>query len=134
MTSPLAHIPDLAAWLAASGLAELELRGPAGHVRLVRGRADAVTAAAPAPPAGPARDVVRSPGVGHFLSAHPLRPEPLVGPGDRIAAGQPVGLLRVGDLLVIVTAPVAATVIRVVAQEAALVGYGDSLVEIQPEG
>jgi acetyl-CoA carboxylase biotin carboxyl carrier protein len=132
-TSPLTRIPDLAAWLAASGLAELELRGPDGQVRLVRGGQAVAAPAAPGPRPKPAPGLVRSPGVGHFLTAHPLRAEPLAAPGERVAAGQPVGLLRVGSLLLAVTAPCAGTLIRVVAPEGALVGYGDPLVDIRPE-
>ncbi|GJD66177.1 acetyl-CoA carboxylase biotin carboxyl carrier protein [Methylobacterium frigidaeris] len=139
MTSPLARIPELAAWLAASGIDELELRGPEGQVRLARGigpsgsGGSTAAAAGPSPRAEPAPGTVRSPGVGHFLPAHPLRAESLVVPGERIAAGQPVGLLRVGALLLTVTAPRAGTVIRVVAPEGALVGYGDPLIDVRPE-
>ncbi len=131
VTSPLARIPDLAAWLAAAGLDELGLVGPEGQVRLVRGHHGAATVESVAADAGP--EVVTSPGIGHFLSVHPLRVEPIAAPGEPIRAGQPIGLLRVGAMLLPVTASRDGIVARVVAPEGTLVGYGDPLVEFWPE-
>jgi biotin carboxyl carrier protein len=135
VTSPFNRISELAALLAAAGLDELELVGPDGRVLLRRG---ADGAAAPVSVEDEAAEdaafeVVASSGVGHFLHAHPLRAQPLVAPDDAVVAGQPLGLLRVGTLLLQATAPRDAVVARVVAADGALVGYGDPLVELWPE-
>src|SRR5215217_6100080 len=100
MTSPLDHAPTLAAWLAATDIDILELAGPEGHLRLRRGesgQAQAIDASACRlelqAGAGAQREVVMSPGVGLLLRTHPIRDEPLVEAGDRVAAGQVLALL-----------------------------------------
>lgn len=143
MTSPLDRVADIAAWLAATDIECLELVGPGGSLRLRRGGPDeasglgapgAATEARTENPetrhAGRDREVVPSPGVGVFLHAHPLRDDPLVRPGDRVAAGQALGLLRIGCLLVPVVAPRSGIVQAVPAADGALVGFGDPLVEL----
>lgn len=140
MTSPLDRVADIAAWLAATDIECLELVGPGGGLRLRRGGADeapglgrpgaATETHAETRGAGRDREVVPSPGVGVFLRAHPLRDEPLVRPGDRVAAGQALGLLRIGCLLVPVVAPRPGTVQAVPAADGALVGFADPLVEL----
>ena len=133
MTSPLDRAPDLAAWLDQAGLDELELTGPGGRLLLRRGGDRAVAAAPPDEAPEDAFDVVASPGVGHFLVCHPLREEPLAGPDDAVVAGQTIGLLRVGALLLPVPAPRDGVVARLVAEDRALVSYGDPLVELWPQ-
>jgi acetyl-CoA carboxylase biotin carboxyl carrier protein len=137
MTSPLDQVAAIGAWLAATDVEELELTGPDGHLRLRRGGK---------PPAAPARDgsdeaverlrdgsgedVVASPGFGLFLHAHPLRDTPLVRLGDRVTAGQALGLLKIGALLLPIRAPRRAVVEAVLATEGSLVGFGDPLVAL----
>lgn len=138
--SPLDRAAEIAAWFAAAGLGELELSGPGGRLRLRRGELGAApgpiapddTSAAQA--AGPGREVVASPGVGVFLRAHPLRDQPLAAPGERVAEGQALGLLRIGSLLVPVLAPRPGTVRAIPAEDGALVGFGDPLFELAHPG
>ena len=47
------------------------------------------------------------------------------------SAGQAVGLLQIGPLLLPVTAPLAGVVAAVLAAEGHAVGYGTALVELQ---
>lgn len=138
MTSPLDHIPAISQWFAAANLHELELSGPGGHLRLHRGG----TGPAPDHDGAPAsmaqaagqRRVVASPGAGVFLHAHPLRDEPLVRPGVRVAEAQPLGLLQIGALLVPVVAPGPGVVASVPGADGALVGFGDVLFELAQPG
>ena len=127
MSLSAADIARLSAWLAASGLGELELSGPGCHVRLrhdggVVTEVDHVVAVR----------VVTSPSVGWFLPAHPLCDTPIAPIGTLVEAGQPLGLLRIGALLLPVMAPVAGVVADFLAAPGAVVGYAAPLVELHP--
>jgi len=117
-----AELEQLTAWLAETDIGLLELRMPGGTVRLDNPRATA-RAAAPGM-------VVAASSVGVFLHGHPLAEAPLVRTGERVRAGQPVGLLRIGPLLLPVAAPRDGVVAAVHAADGAAVGYGTTLVEL----
>ncbi len=127
MTLPPGDIARISGWLAASGLAELELHGPDCHLRL---RQDRGTVMPVEPPV--AVHVVTAPGAGRFLAAHPLHAAPLAAEGTEVAAGQVIALLQVGSLLLPVTAPLAAIVASVCATPGEIVGYGTPLLELHP--
>lgn len=132
----LAEVRQLSEWLAGTDITLLELSGPGKTIRLRRGGATADTQPVPAVPA-PAQPVaapptvVRAGTVGIVLHAHPVRAEPLVRPGQEVAAGQPLALLKIGLLLLPVPAPRAGKVCRMVAADGAPVGFGDALVELE---
>lgn len=131
------QLQQLAAWLAGTDIALLELRTPEGTLRLGRQGAssgeivqldageEGEEGAAPAPA------VAAASSVGQFLHRHPLHAAPLVRIGERVPAGQLLGLLRIGPLLLPVHAPRDGVVaaMRVAAGQA--VGYGTALVELQ---
>lgn len=129
MTDPLDHVADIAAWLAATDIDCLELTGPAGHLRLRRGGEPEVTAdrTGDEPLAEDESVAMPSAGFGIFLHAHPLHKMPLVQAGDSVAAGQALGFLKIGPLLVPVPAPHDGVVSDIVAQDGTLVGFGDPL-------
>jgi len=127
MSLPAADIARLAAWLAQTDLAALDLRGPGVHLRLHH-VAGTVTEVEEPPPV----TVITAPSVGHFLAAHPLHDHPLAPIGTRVAAGQAIALLRVGPLLLPVTAPCPAIVVDVIAAPGAAVGYGTPLIALHP--
>jgi acetyl-CoA carboxylase biotin carboxyl carrier protein len=70
--------------------------------------------------------------LGVFLHAHPCATAPFVRPGARVQAGQTLGLLRIGVLLLPVTASRAGTVAAVRVEDGATVGYGAALVDLHP--
>ena len=128
----------LSGWLAGTGITLLELRTPAGSVRLTRaGTASAAPAHAPvhapAYAASPGTVTVTAPGVGVFLHRHPVRAEPLTVPGQAVRAGEVVGLLQVGSLLLHVLAPADGTVAEAVAPPGSTVGYGAALLRLARE-
>jgi acetyl-CoA carboxylase biotin carboxyl carrier protein len=67
-----------------------------------------------------------------FLHCHPLAATPLARIGERVGAGQTVGLLQIGPLLLPVTAPQAGIVDSIHAADGLPVGYGAPLVELHP--
>ena len=134
MTAHAALQNQLAEWLAGTDLTILELSGPATAFRLRRHGAGAAFETEPWPPAvtpaAAAATVVCAGTVGIVLLAHPLRTEPLVRIGQTVAAGQTIGLLKIGLVLLAVHAPHEGTVTRIVAPHETAVGFGDPLLEI----
>jgi acetyl-CoA carboxylase biotin carboxyl carrier protein len=139
---------ELSAWLAATDIALLELRGPDTLIRLRRG-GNGVTAAPREDAAcrsrgerGPedpglqpggesaAVTVVRAPCVGILRHGHPLHDAPLAAAGRHVVAGQPLALLQIGHTLVPAVAPRDGVVARLVARDGDAVGFGDPLVEL----
>jgi acetyl-CoA carboxylase biotin carboxyl carrier protein len=139
---------ELSAWLAATDIASLELRGPGTWLRLRRDGANRVEVVEV--DAGSASDtgtaarrhadsrggvgrettVVRSPCVGVLRHRHPLHDAALAVEGQPVVADQALALLQIGPTLVPAPAPRDGVVARVVARDGAAVGYGDPLVEL----
>lgn len=132
MSMPFAHIDNISTWLAATDIAELELRGPAGHLRLRRDHGGSVTRLAEPLRAEPYNVVVTAQSVGIFLHRHPLQDAPLVRTGARVNAHQPLGLLKIGMLLLPVAAPVPGVVAGMRVQHGTTVGFGTELVVLHP--
>lgn len=127
----LEQLKQLAAWLADTDIGLLELRTPTGTVRLGRDGAAAREIEEPTP--DPARSIATASSVGVFLHAHPQGEAPIVRIGERVLAGQEVGLLQVGPLLLPVNAPIAGRVSAVCSDSGCIVGYGAALVELFPD-
>lgn len=141
-----AELQQLAAWLAVTDIGLLELRTPQGHVRLRRdgaapenyvaetlqGDAQAPVPAPAAASKAPPTPLAAASSVGIFLHHHPLRGTPLAPPGTEVQAGQTVGLLQIGALLLPVAAPQAGVVAALRETHGRLVGYGTALVELHP--
>ncbi|AGU53289.1 biotin/lipoyl attachment domain-containing protein [Variovorax paradoxus B4] len=122
--------PQLAAWLAGTDIGLLELRTPEGTLRL--GRQGDEIIELPDEEAEPELLVIHAPSVGVFLHSHPLAAAPLVRIGEHVEAGQTVGLLKIGPLLLPVTAPQAGIVDGVHAADGLAVGFGTPLVGVHP--
>ena len=73
---------------------------------------------------------IKAPSVGVFRPAHPLQASPLAQPGQRVTEGDPVGVLQVGPLLIHVVAPADGTVLAVLPEDGAAVGYGAALIQM----
>lgn len=113
----------------------LELTTPEETIRLRRD--DAIhsspqTAAEPPMRAHPP-GLVAAPCPGMFRTAHPAQDGPLAQAGRHVAAGEAVGLVQVGPLLVHVVAPTNGVVGEVLAAGGATVGYGTPLLRLQKE-
>ncbi|MGY4286985.1 acetyl-CoA carboxylase biotin carboxyl carrier protein [Bradyrhizobium sp. LM2.7] len=135
---PFDDLSDLSVWMAEAGIDELELIGPSFRLRLDSGGVHAHDDLAGDRQGDTisgqilSSDVIAASTVGIFLHRHPLHEAALAPEGTAVRAGQALGLLRIGPLLVPVNAPrdgiVGATL---VAHETA-VGFGTGLVELHP--
>lgn len=141
MNAPMTDIAcQLEAWLRTTPIHTLELRGPGTFIHLTQAtdhhpnQEPMTGAGVVALPEDATSTIVRAGSVGVVMHAHPLRDDPLVQIGQRVLAGQTVALLRVGAVLLPVPAPHDGMVSQVLADDGCIVGYGDSLVEIEKEG
>jgi acetyl-CoA carboxylase biotin carboxyl carrier protein len=128
-----ADIERLAAWLAATDIGALELRSPAGAIRLERrdnsfGVSQPVQFDAAATTSITKTICADTPGL--FLHSHPLRTVPLVEVGAVVAPGQLIGLLQVGPLLFPVRASCAGRIEGYYVEHWAAVGYGTPLIAL----
>ena len=82
-------------------------------------------------PGHPATRTVAADAVGRFLVAHPLMAKPFVNVGDRVEAGQVLGLLKIGLIYKPVLAHRAGTVKRLLAQNGAGVDWNAPLFEVE---
>jgi acetyl-CoA carboxylase biotin carboxyl carrier protein len=125
------QLSQLAAWLVGTDIGLLELRTPTGTVRLGRDGAAAREVEEAVP--DPARSIATASSVGVFLHAHPQGAGPIVRIGERVTAGQAVGLLKIGPLLLPVNAPIAGRVSALRSDSGRTVGYGAALVELRAD-
>ncbi|EKG31837.1 acetyl-CoA carboxylase biotin carboxyl carrier protein [Pseudomonas avellanae] len=130
------EIRQLAGWIRDAGLTVLELKRP-GFELLIRRGAPAyphasppdVQTAAEQPQAAACVIAADNPGI--FVSSHPDEKNSYVKPGDSVAAGQLLGLLRIGRLYLPVRSSQAGRVVRFLAAEHERVGYGQPLIELE---
>jgi len=133
----IAELVRLAGWLDEENIKSIEIFSPGRSLRIVMegrigglGPTNRMASAHVGANGDPLAVPARTPGV--FLAAHPCRTEPLVQSGAKVAAGDIVGLLKVGHILIPVAAPRDGIVTRVLAAPGTTVDFGASLVEIRP--
>ncbi|CEF48577.1 unnamed protein product [uncultured bacterium] len=135
---PFDQLDKLSAWMAEAGIDELELTGPNFRLRLDGGglqahddrASDRPSDAIPAQK--PVNNVVAASTVGLFLHRHPLQETALAPEGTPVRAGQALGLLRIGPLLVPVIAPRDGIAGAILVAHETVVGFGTGLVELHP--
>ena len=131
-------LSDLSAWMAEAGIDELELTGPSFRLRLNGGGLQAHEDQAgdrqsdAASGQNLSSDVVAASTAGIFLHCHPLQKAALAPEGTPVRAGQALGLLRIGPLLIAVIAPRAGIVGATLVAHETAVGFGTGLVELHP--
>ncbi len=116
--------------LAGTDIGLLELRTPQGTLRLGRQGDDVVEL--PVEMTEAETVSVHAPSVGVFLHSHPLAATPLVRIGEHVGVGQTVGLLKIGPLLLPMTAPQTGIVDDIHVVDGLAVGYGTPLVDLHP--
>lgn len=132
------RVRALSAMLENTSIGLLELTTSEETIRLRRDGADApgpLPQAPVGPPTAPAQPpgLVAAPCPGVFRTAHPAQAGSLAQVGRHVAAGEAIGLVQVGRLLVHVVAPTGGVVGEVLAVDGAVVGYGTPLLYMQEE-
>jgi len=131
-----AVIASLAAALETAGVDGMEIAQDARTVRIVieRGGLGAVVqvdALRPSPAATPAISVA-APLAGLFCGAHPASFAPPLELPREVVTGDMLGFIRIGPILLPIKASGTGTLMRSLAGDGSLVGYGDPLFEIEP--
>lgn len=93
--------------------------------------AAAQPAAAPAAAASAAGATIDAPLVGTFYVASAPGETPFVQPGDTVHKGQTIGLIEAMKMINEIPAPCDCVIESLVAQDGALVGFGDPLFQIR---
>jgi acetyl-CoA carboxylase biotin carboxyl carrier protein len=122
-------LSQIAAWMQAAGIAEIELRSNGKAIRMQIGGTGEASVVTGTPAAAVGRHI-RSTGIGTLLLAHPLRKEPLVKAGDAVKQGDVVALLQVGPAYLPVKAPSDGVIGAVVAEAGTRVGFGSPIFEL----
>jgi acetyl-CoA carboxylase biotin carboxyl carrier protein len=137
--SPAEQVSQFAAWLAGTDIAQLELRTVCGVLVVRRDGATTPEHDGPSEPAAPSpMHRVTAPSVGVFLHRHPMHGDdespPLARAGQAVRAGQIVGFLRIGPLLLPVHVPNDGVIADVAATHEEIVGYGATLMHLTRDG
>ena len=95
---------------------------------------ESISTGAPAPSHASTGDIeIEAPMTGTFFRASAPQEPPFVEEGDFVEAGTPLCLIEVMKLFTTVEAPRAGTVVRILAENAAVVQTGEPLFAIRPE-
>jgi biotin carboxyl carrier protein len=119
----LEEIEALAVAMAADGRTSATLEEAGLRVTLRRQAATALAKGAPP-------HILRAPWFGHFRRVHPLRSEAESSTGARIDRGGLVGYVEIDARLYPVASDRAGRVAEMLAEDGALVGYGEAIVRI----
>jgi acetyl-CoA carboxylase biotin carboxyl carrier protein len=120
---------QIAAWMQAAGIAEIELQSYGKTIRMQVGGTGEAVLVTGAPATSKSRHI-GSTGIGSLLLTHPLRNGPLVKTGDAVKQGDLVALLQVGPAYLPVTAPSDGVIGTVIAEAGMRVGYGSPIFEL----
>jgi acetyl-CoA carboxylase biotin carboxyl carrier protein len=144
----LDELRQITSWLVAGGIEFIEIGRPGVTARLTMAHTSAARSSADAVPdrVAPGADrsespqgsapqasglVVAAPSVGVFRAGHPARRAPMIDVGSHVKQGDVVGVLQIAELCVPVIAPAGGRVVRVLAEQEAVVGYGSPLLELE---
>ncbi|UDF32305.1 UNVERIFIED_ORG: hypothetical protein LHK14_21080 (plasmid) [Roseateles sp. XES5] len=134
-----ALISTLTGWLESSGARELEIATPDGGALKITLGAGARTAMMAEPmraiPVGRLESrTVKAPIAGLFRDRHPAATEtgPLASGGRTLEAGAVAGFVEIGPILLPVTVPDAGTIDEIHAHTDELIGYGDTVLTMEP--
>ena len=114
-------IRQLSAWINQRGIDLLELTTPEASLSL---RRDAPHPVAVDPVRGSQYHELTAPSPGRYLDRHPLSTEPLATPGSSVEAGQVVGFLQIGALLLPLRSTHAGRIVSLPRGPGDTVGYG----------
>lgn len=137
------EVVQISQWLKDAGLSSLELSNAHG-TRLRISVGDYEPSAAPSavhaspsallhPEKAPSTDIpVKAPYFGNVLLCNPVTKKEFAPEGSSVRAEDTVAMLQIGELTVPITAPQNGTVAQFIAKEGDLVGYGQTVLTLQP--
>ncbi|MFT9215890.1 MAG: biotin/lipoyl-containing protein [Acetobacter malorum] len=137
------EVVQISQWLNDAGLSSLELSNAHGtRLRISVGDYEPSTtppaafvspSALPHPEKAPSTDIpVKAPYFGNVLLCNPVTKKEFAPEGSSVQAEDTVAMLQIGELMVPITAPQNGTVAQFIAKEGDLIGYGQTVLTLQP--
>jgi acetyl-CoA carboxylase biotin carboxyl carrier protein len=121
-------IATLTSWLEQAGVSAIAIERDDQQLKIVMAGGAAQISRQTRDEQKPSSSVaVKSPCVGHFLARHPTRADETVKEGSVVKAGDTVGFIKIGPLLLNVTAPQDGILGEALVKSGTPVGYGDPL-------
>ncbi|MCF1494986.1 hypothetical protein GOZ83_22775 [Agrobacterium vitis] len=121
-------IATLTAWLEQAGVSAIAIERDDQQIKIVMAGGAAQISRQTRDKQKPASSMtVKAPCVGHFLAHHPARAYDVAKEATVIKAGDTVGFIKIGPLLLNVTAPQDGILGEALVKSGTLVGYGDPL-------
>lgn len=120
---------QIAAWMQAAHIAEIELLSGGKAIRMRVGAPGDAVSVTSAPVSANKRHIT-STGIGTLQLVHPLRKGPFVDIGDTVAKGDVVALLQAGPAYLPVTAPSDGVIGAIVAKAGTRVEFGSPIFEL----
>lgn len=132
-----ASLEALTEMLSAAGVEGLEISTPNAQLRLVISVPETVrtspSAVALKPTNATSSTTVKAPIAGHFHVSHPSLASGACQCPRSVVASDVIGFIRIGQILVPVLAGRTGLLTRQLAEQDALVGFGDVLFELEPQ-
>lgn len=132
-----ASLEALTEMLTAAGVEGLEISTPNAQLRLVISVPETVrtssSAVALKPTSATSGTTVKAPIAGHFHLSHPSLASEAGQFPRSVIASDVIGFIRIGQILVPVLAGRTGLLTRQLAEQDALVGFGDVLFELEPQ-
>ncbi|MCF1464329.1 acetyl-CoA carboxylase biotin carboxyl carrier protein subunit [Agrobacterium vitis] len=120
-------IVTLTAWLEQAGVSTIAIERDDQQIKIVMAGGSAKVSSQERDKPTAAAVTVKAPSVGHFLADHPARADEASKDGSVVKAGDTLGFVKIGPLLLNVTAPQDGILGEALVKSGDLVGYGDPL-------
>lgn len=121
-------IATLTSWLEQAGVSAIAIERDDQQIKIVMAGGSAQVSRQTRDKQKPASSVaVKAPCVGHFLAQHPAHADEAAKNRAGVKAGDTVGFVKIGPLLLNVTAPQDGILGEALVKNGTLVGYGDPL-------
>ncbi|MVA73017.1 hypothetical protein GOZ81_18250 [Agrobacterium vitis] len=125
-------IATLTAWLEQAGVSTIAIERDDLQIKIVMAGGAAQVSRQTRDKQKPASSVaVKAPCVGHFLAHHPARPDGGAQEGESVNAGDVVGFVKIGPLLLGVAAPQDGVLGEALVNAGDAVGYGTPLFSLE---
>lgn len=125
-------IAKLTSWLEQAGVGAIVIERDDQQIKIViAGGAAQISRMTQGKPKTAASVAIKSPCVGHFLTQHPCRADETTQDGAAVNTGDTVGFVKIGPLLLNVTAPEDGVLGQALVKSGELVGYGDPLFMVE---
>ncbi|KAA3507750.1 hypothetical protein GOZ90_23680 [Agrobacterium vitis] len=120
-------IATLTSWLEQAGVSAIAIERDDQQIKIVMAGGSAQVSRQKRDKPTAAVVAVKAPSVGHFLAHHPARADEASNDRSVVKAGDTLGFVKIGPVLLAVSAPQDGILGEALVKSGTLVGYGDPL-------